>query len=376
MNFKMVLPCLAVLASSYGEARPRPFPVRDFGMKPKQTVIDDLKVKVLNRRDFRGEKRAAIKGRVLLGNNPCLAKGVKVHVKKIQKPRRTKIVAFKTNLNKLRRCTRELRPVYHHFKMKVEDAGKTFVRHYKRKGNHVALLKIASMGNRPGLVPPRPVLPPSVRPVRPLPIPTPIRPILPPISNPDHDDSFDHDDSLDLDDVRLGHPGLGGNGCPAGTTSTTLSPDKKVLSIIFDEYMAEAGEGTGKRIDRKSCNMAIPVHVPQGLSVSLFKLDYRGFVSTPPGGQARLSVNYFFAGSRGPRVVREFPGSFDDEYLFTDNLQAAAVVWSKCGQDVNLRINSSMMARSNNSMESALGTVDSVDVESGLKYHLKWRRCN
>ena len=97
MNFKMVLPCLAVLASSYIEARPRPLPVRDFGMKPKQTVIDDLKVKVLNRNDFRGGKRAAIKGRVLLGNNPCLAKGVKVHVKKIQKPRKTKIVAFKTS---------------------------------------------------------------------------------------------------------------------------------------------------------------------------------------------------------------------------------------------------------------------------------------
>ena len=368
MNFKMVLPCLAVLASSYIEARPRPFPVRDFGMKPKQTVIDDLKVKVLNRHDFRGGKRVAIKGRVLLGNNPCLAKGVKVHVRKVQKPRKTKIVAFKTSLNKLRRCTRELRPVYHHFKMKVEDGRHTFVRHYKRKGNHVALLKIASMTGHPGMVPSRPILPPSVRPVRPS--PAPIRPILPPISNPDYDDS------IDLDDVTLGHPGVGGNGCPAGTTSTTLSPDKKVLSIIFDEYMAEAGEGTGKRIDRKSCNMAIPVHVPQGLSVSLFKLDYRGFVSTPSGGNARLSVNYFFAGSRGPRVVRDFPESFDDEYLFTDNLQAAAVVWSKCGQDVNLRINSSMMARSNSSMESALGTVDSVDVESGLKYHLKWKRCN
>ena len=140
--------------------------------------------------------------------------------------------------------------------------------------------------------------------------------------------------------------------------------------------MAEAGDGTGKKIDRKSCNTAIPVHVPQGLSVSVFKLDYRGFVSTPPGGKARLSVNYFFAGSRGPRVVRDFPGSFDDEYTLTDNLQAAAFVWSKCGADVNLRINSSIMALSNSSMESSLGTVDSVDIESGLKYHLKWKRCD
>ena len=151
----------------------------------------------------------------------------------------------------------------------------------------------------------------------------------------------------DSDDIRLGRPGYGGNGCPAGSASATLSPDRKALSIIFDEFMVEAGGSTRRKVSRKSCNIAIPVHVPQGLSVSLFKLDYRGFVSTPVGGKARLSVNYFFAGSRGPRVVREFPGSFDDEYLFTDNLQAAAVVWSKCGQDVNLRINSSSSKRNN-----------------------------
>ena len=142
-----------------------PFPMRGGSLQKKQTVINDLKVKTLNHRDFRGQKSVAIKGRVLLGNNPCLARGVKVKVKKIQKPRRVNIVAFKTHLNTSRRCTRELRLVYHHFKMRVEDAGQAVVKHYKRKGHHVPLLKLASRPGNPGLVSPRPVLPPSVRPL-------------------------------------------------------------------------------------------------------------------------------------------------------------------------------------------------------------------
>ncbi|MDC0254989.1 DUF4360 domain-containing protein [Bacteriovoracales bacterium] len=362
MNFKVVVPLLSLLASSHSFSRNRHFaPERT---KANQTVIKDLKV----RSDFQGRlKIYKIKGRVLLGNNPCLAAGVKVKVRAFERRNKVNIVALKKGETRFRRCTRELRPVYHNFKLKVKETKKAVVKNYQRMGHHVPLQSLEGSSSV------RPFPPRFPRPIRPIPLPVRPRPVIPPVT-PAPDTSFDN--SLDLDDVYLGTPGVGGNGCPAGTTSTTLSPDKKVLSIIFDEYMAEAGEGTGKRVDRKSCNMAIPVHVPQGLSVSLFKIDYRGYVSTPIGGRAKLNVNYFFAGSNGPRVSRNFPGGFDDEYTFTDNLQAAAVTWSACGRDVNLRINSSMMARSNQDMEDALGTVDSIDVESGLKYHLKWKRCN
>ena len=71
------------------------------------------------------------------------------------------------------------------------------------------------------------------------------------------------------DDIYLGEPGYGGNGCPAGSASVTLSPDLKSLSILFDEFIVEAGGVDGKTLGRKSCNIAIPVHVPQGMSVSI-----------------------------------------------------------------------------------------------------------
>jgi hypothetical protein len=174
--------------------------------------------------------------------------------------------------------------------------------------------------------------------------------------------------------IRLGQPKYGGSGCRAGTASVALSPDRTQLSILFDEYLAEAGYN-GRRLARKSCNIAIPVHVPQGFSVSIFKTDYRGFVSVPRGGMGRLNVEYFFAGQQGPRFSKYFRGGYDNEYLFRNKVGAAALVWSACGKDVILRTNSNLMIRSNRNLDDALGTVDSVDVDSGIIYHVKWKRC-
>jgi hypothetical protein len=177
------------------------------------------------------------------------------------------------------------------------------------------------------------------------------------------------------DDISIGHPEHGGNGCPSGTVSTTLSPDQKSLSVLFDQYVAEAGGGTGKTLDRKSCNVAIPVHVPQGYSVSVFQVDYRGFRSIPIGGSGQFRVEYFFAGARGPLLGRSFNGGEDGDYLLTHNLVASAMVWSPCGADTNLRINSSVLARTNRQMDTAMATVDTIDVKSGLVFSIQWRRC-
>ncbi|MCB0362047.1 MAG: DUF4360 domain-containing protein [Bdellovibrionales bacterium] len=178
------------------------------------------------------------------------------------------------------------------------------------------------------------------------------------------------------DDIRLGRPGYGGNGCPGGSASVTLSPDRKSLSILFDSYVAEAGGDTNKRLDRKSCNIAIPVHVPQGYSVSIFRVDYRGYAYVPHGAEARFNAEYFFAGVRGPTTQRNFSGFVDDNYLLTNNIVGQSLVWSQCGADVNLRVNTSMVARTNGRSDQVLATVDSTDVRSGLIYHVQWRRCH
>lgn len=176
------------------------------------------------------------------------------------------------------------------------------------------------------------------------------------------------------DDIALGEPGYGGNGCPAGSASVTLSPDAKSLSIIFDQFIAEAGPGVGKTLDRKSCNIAIPVYIPSGYSISIIAVDYRGFVSLPRNATSKLQAEYFFAGMRGPVFVRDFRGVQNTDYTFNNTLGVAANVWSPCGADVNLRVNTSMMLQ-NRGFEDALATVDSADVNAGIVYQLQWRTC-
>ncbi len=177
------------------------------------------------------------------------------------------------------------------------------------------------------------------------------------------------------DDISLGEPGYGGTGCPAGTVSVTLSPDAKSLSLLFDQYQVAVGGETGKNFDRKSCNIAIPVRVPQGLSVSVLKIDYRGFNHLPQSATSQFNVEYFFAGTRGPAFQKQFRGPLDQDYLINNELTAEAIVWSACGADVNLRTNSSMRISTTNNRE-AMSSIDSQDVNAAIIYQLQWRKCN
>ena len=177
------------------------------------------------------------------------------------------------------------------------------------------------------------------------------------------------------DDISLGEPGYGGTGCPDGTVSVTLSPDQKSLSLLFDQYQVEVGGETGKSFDRKSCNIAIPVFVPQGLSVSILKIDFRGFNHLPQSATSQFDVEYFFAGTRGPAFQKKFRGPLDEDYLIHNELKAEAFIWSGCGADVNLRTNSSMRVKTVSNKE-AMASIDSEDISAAIIYQLQWRPCS
>ena len=176
-------------------------------------------------------------------------------------------------------------------------------------------------------------------------------------------------------DISLGEPGYGGTGCPAGSVSATLSPDAKSLSLLFDKYQVAVGGTTGKSFDRKSCNIAIPVRVPQGLSVSVLQIDFRGFNQLPAAASSQFNVEYFFAGTRGPAYQKRFYGPLQEDYLINNQLTVQAIVWSDCGADVNLRTNSSMRVQTVANKE-AMASIDTQDVKAGIIYQLQWRPCS
>lgn len=178
-------------------------------------------------------------------------------------------------------------------------------------------------------------------------------------------------------DISLGEPAYGGNGCPAGSASVSITPDGQTMSVLFDSFAAEAGTTTGRRIDRKSCNIRVPVNVPQGYSVALIGVDYRGFNAIPGNGAySEFRAEYFYAGSKGPVFQKRFNGPQADSFQITNNLIATNLVWSQCSKQVIFSINAAATAMSNNQMQQTMMIVDSVDISAGILYHFQWRRCN
>ena len=183
--------------------------------------------------------------------------------------------------------------------------------------------------------------------------------------------------SAEAGGISVGQPAYGGNGCPAGSASVTVTPDGSTMSVLFDSFAAEAGNTTGRRIDRKSCNLRVPIRVPNGYSVALIGVDYRGFNAVPGNGAyTELRNEYFYAGSRGPVFTRRFQGSQADSYTVTNNLIASSLIWSECSKEVIFSINSAATAMSNAQMQQTMMTVDSIDISAGMLYHFQFRRCN
>ncbi|WP_409477768.1 DUF4360 domain-containing protein [Pseudobdellovibrio sp. HCB154] len=183
--------------------------------------------------------------------------------------------------------------------------------------------------------------------------------------------------SAEASRITLGEPAYGGNGCPAGSASVTTTGDGTTMSVLFDSFAAEAGNTTGRRVDRKSCNLRVPVRVPNGYSVALIGVDYRGFNAIPGAGAYNdFRAEYFYAGSRGPVFQKRFVGPQADSFQIRNNLIASNLIWSACSKEVIFSINASATSMSNSRMEQTMMIVDSIDISAGMLYHFQLRRCN
>ncbi|MEO7224177.1 MAG: DUF4360 domain-containing protein [Devosia sp.] len=142
--------------------------------------------------------------------------------------------------------------------------------------------------------------------------------------------------------VTFGEPGYGGSGCPDGTGQVVLGFSKQAAAYVFDAY---AVGDNGRAVDRKTCAIAIPVTVPDGVAVAIRTVGLRGAAKLPDGLDATIGVELFTAGETGE--VNEIPlsGPTDTGYLRFITIPDDQLKWSACGDDINLRVNTSVRSR-------------------------------
>lgn len=162
---------------------------------------------------------------------------------------------------------------------------------------------------------------------------------------------------------QIGQPAYGGNGCPAGSASVILSSDSSGHLILLDKYSTESGTN-GKRIDRKSCNIAIPIQVPSGYQLAV-QPALSAFIDARQQGTVTIQIETFLAGTKSSAIKRQFKNT-SSQYDLGNEFILGKAVWSACGQATNLRINTSVLSVGS----STITNIDPI----GLKYYL--RRCN
>jgi Domain of unknown function (DUF4360) len=184
---------------------------------------------------------------------------------------------------------------------------------------------------------------------------------------------------------QLDEPTYFGSGCLPGTivvVPAELGGETTTVSVLFSDYIA-ATDGSTLRV-RKTCNLALPVHVAPGLSVGIFQVDYRGNAYVPssfasPKPYASFNAEYFFANQRGPIKRRTYTGgltqALDKEFFETDTV--GAIAWSECGGSTNFRINTSLLAmKRNRNDQDVVISMDTADIDQdGFYFEFRSRQC-
>ena len=164
-----------------------------------------------------------------------------------------------------------------------------------------------------------------------------------------------------------------GTGC--GTLGDPVINGNSITFILTD-YIAEK-EGTG--LARATCDIAVEVDLPAGVTISLDNVIYRGFAD---GSLARSTFfrEYFFAGTflgdrrftvidyniaGVPRILQ----NDSDEYMsnfgeFTALDEVVSVGASPCGQPAIWRSNTSLSVRNTAAGSFSLSSIDTVDVQN------------
>ncbi|KAI9656740.1 MAG: hypothetical protein M1821_003379 [Bathelium mastoideum] len=176
--------------------------------------------------------------------------------------------------------------------------------------------------------------------------------------------------------VQIESVTYGGTGCPQGTVASVISDDRTTMTLIFDSYVASLGPGVAITENRKNCQLNIDLQYPGGFQYSIFQADYRGFAELDAGVNGTQQSTYYFSGQTAQVSTQSnFVGPMDEDYLVSDTAQSVSTIWSPCGANGALNINSQVRVAASSSKASGLMTTDSVDTKFTQIVYFNWQTC-
>ncbi|KAK4226215.1 secreted protein [Podospora fimiseda] len=162
----------------------------------------------------------------------------------------------------------------------------------------------------------------------------------------------------DLKNVTIRSVTFQGNGCPQGSISTTISPDKTMITLGYDQFKLAIGPGFNPTDKVKNCVVQISInldpvnHDGPAPSFAVVGATYHGYSNLGTGLNKIISSTYNFHDSRMETVEARtevtIPGPYSvgGGHVFTESkeIPERGQLRSPCGispvqLSVNTRVN-------------------------------------
>ncbi|WP_420717177.1 DUF4360 domain-containing protein [Streptomyces sp. H27-G5] len=139
----------------------------------------------------------------------------------------------------------------------------------------------------------------------------------------------------------------------------------------------EAACPSGPPEGRKNCQLALTVHVPQGFTYAVSKVDYRGYGNLEQGATGTQKASYYFQGmSQTASRTHTFHGRLNNNWQVTDTTDIEALVFAPCGAQRNFNINTELRTTAGtDTSKTSYMAVDSTDGTINSVYHFSWKSC-
>ncbi|GGK14839.1 hypothetical protein GCM10010124_04270 [Pilimelia terevasa] len=177
------------------------------------------------------------------------------------------------------------------------------------------------------------------------------------------------------DEIEIDLVNFAGNGCNRGNTTDFTSPDKKVVSLLFDDFKAYAPAVPGEPNHRsRDCKIIFRVTYPKGLTFAVVDSIYRGYLNMEPQSSAMFKATYRFTGEQDHSFVEEtYKGPLLDP--FQVDKRVGRVVFAPCGGRQTFVIDQALHITPGPARERGEISMVSQDHQASTKYHLEWKTC-
>ncbi|CAG8949050.1 hypothetical protein HYFRA_00002179 [Hymenoscyphus fraxineus] len=182
------------------------------------------------------------------------------------------------------------------------------------------------------------------------------------------------------DQITIVSASSSGNGCPQGTVSTTLSPDKTLITFGFDAFQAYIGPAAAQADKTKQCQLHLSLKYPGGFQYAITDATYHGYARLDAGVTGNFLSTYYFSQSASSTCTTKSSISGaswvnGDVYTKHDEVETTATIWSPCGDTGLLNINNRIALTSTNTKASGEISNDDATVAFTHQAHVSWRQC-